>query len=90
MIWLSTVFFFEDQSSESLYSFRDVFYSDSQEKQRTLLEDMAEDVRSLAVSLEGTMEDQRVEGGIYDGETLLGAMKKTEARDILSFLRYVI
>lgn len=82
--------FFEDQSSESLYSFRDVFYSDSQEKQRTLLEDMAEDVRSLAVSLEGTMEDQRVEGGIYDGETLLGAMKKTEARDILSFLRYVI
>lgn len=81
--------YFTDQDNELLYTFRDVYTGDSEEYEWEQLLVMERDIQTLAEYLEGTFEDQQVEGGLYDGMSLLTAMKTVKARDVYSFLRYV-
>ncbi len=82
--------YFSDQNNELIYTFRDIFLEDSPTFESDLVDFLVTDIRTLAEQLEGTFEDQQLVGGLYDGDTMLKGMQKTTARDVVSFLRYVI
>lgn len=82
--------YFQDQNGAEMYSFFEVFNGDSEAFEFEMLQAMSADIRTLAEYLEGTFDDQALEGGLFDGSTMLTAMKATTDQDVLSFLRYVV
>ena len=81
--------FFNDQNELLINDYSNVFYSDSEEMEQDYLDEMSEDIRSLGLYLVDQMDDQDIESGLFDGQTMLTAMQETNSRDVLSFLRYV-
>jgi CHAT domain-containing protein/tetratricopeptide (TPR) repeat protein len=85
----SLTIYFTDVNGEPIYTFDDMFFYDSPELEAEILKSMVEAISYTGEAMKELMDDIPVTSGLYKDKMMLDAMMAVEARDVMSFIRFV-